>query len=244
MSDPAAWIGFAGGLIAVVASGLVAVRQAQLAERQTRLDSQLQTERHEREAMFDRGLAAEDVLAKYRDPLAAASFDLQSRLYNILCLGFFTKYADSAELTEEGVMTTLFRLAQYFGWTEILRRDIQFLSFAKADESREVARLQAAIAACFLTADYGRELMIWSDQQRAIGERMIVEEYAKVICMGYARYLQRHEEVFNPWYGRLRTELGTPAATARLRDVQHLLVQLVKVLDPDGIRSTSTMELA
>jgi hypothetical protein len=175
-----------------MASGLVAVRQAQLAECQTRLDSQLQTERHEREAMFDRGLEAEDVLTKYRDPLAAASFDLQSRLYNILCLGFFTKYADSVELTEEGVMTTLFRLAQYFGWTE----------------------------------------------------RMIADEYGKVICMGYARYLQRREEVFNPCCGRLRTELGTPAATERLRDVQHLLVQLVKLLDPDGIRSMSTIEPA
>ena len=29
--------------------------------------------------------------------------------------------------------TTLFRLAQYFGWTEILRRDIQFLSFPEDD---------------------------------------------------------------------------------------------------------------
>ena len=244
MSDVEAWIGFAGGVIGVVASALVALRQAQLAERQSRLDSQLETERDERGKLFKRSLQAQDVLAKYRDPLAAAAFDLQSRLYNILCLGFFTKYADDAELTEEGVLTTLFRLAQYFGWTEILRRDIQFLSFPEAEDSQKVASLQGAIAGCFLTADYGRELMIWSDQQRAIGERMIVKEHGNVICMGYARYLQQHEEVFNPWYGRLRTELGTPAATARLRDVQHLLVQLVEVLDPNGIRSTSQMELA
>jgi hypothetical protein len=39
-----------------------------------------------------------------------------------------------------------------------------------------------------LTDKYGPALMIWSDVQRAIGERMIVEEHGKVLCMGYATF--------------------------------------------------------
>jgi hypothetical protein len=30
--------------------------------------------------------------------------------------------------------------------------------------------------------------MIWSDERRAIGERMMVEEHGKVLCMGYATF--------------------------------------------------------
>jgi hypothetical protein len=240
----AAWIGFAGGVIGVVASALVAIRQAQLADRQSLLDHRLQAEQDERQALFVRGLQAADVLATYRDPLAAAAFDLQSRLYNILQLDFFAKYADDPELADEAVLTTLFRVAQYFGWTEILRRGVQFLSFAEADETREVARLQKEISERFLTADYGREFMIWSDHQRAIGEQMIVEEQGKVMSMGYALFLEHVENVFAPRYERLRGDLAGAGTTDRLREIQHLLCQLVTLLDPEGIRATSTMKLA
>jgi hypothetical protein len=41
-------------------------------------------------------------------------------------------------------MTTLSRFAQYFGWAEILRREIQFLSFPEEQDTRCVAELLAA----------------------------------------------------------------------------------------------------
>ena len=65
--------------------------------------------------------------------------------------------------------------------SEILRRDIQFLAFPEDDATRRVATLQAEIAACFLSHSYGTAMMIWSDEQRAIGERMIIEEHDKVL---------------------------------------------------------------
>jgi hypothetical protein len=240
----AAWIGFAGGLIAVVVSAVVALRQSQLAERLARVNHDLDAELHRRTEMFDRELGAEDVLTRYREPLAAAAFDLQSRLYNILRLDFFAKYADSPDLAEEVVLTTLFRLAQYFGWTEILRRDIQFLSFPEADETRAVAHLQSEISKCFLTHNYGLALMIWSDQQRAIGERMIVEENAKLISMGYAAFRDHCDDIFAPWTERLRADLADAAAQDRLRDAQHLLCELVRTLDQKRIRYTEDLQPA
>lgn len=44
--------------------------------------------------------------------------------------------------------------------------------------------MQSEIAKCFVRAVYGPALMIWGDEQRAVGELMIVDEHGKVRCMG------------------------------------------------------------
>jgi len=239
-----AWIGFAGGVFAVLVSVAVAIRQSRVEERLERVRSDLATEQHRREVLIDRDLRAEDVLARYREPLAVAAFDLQSRLFNILRLDFFGLFGGEHERSEAAVRTTLFRLAQYFGWTEILRRDIQFLSFPEADDTRRVAHLQSEIAKRFLSDGYDEALMIWGDEQRALGERMIVEEHGKVLCMGYATFSERCESAFAPWYGRLREELQREVAHERLREVQHLLCELVETLDTNRVRYAEDLERA
>jgi hypothetical protein len=249
-----AWIGFGGGVIAAAVSAAVAVRQSRssgelqadlarlngkLGADLARLNSELQAEVQARTALLERDLRAEEILARYREPLAAAAFDLQSRLYNILCLDFFAKFGGDHERCKIAENTTLFRLAQYLGWTEILRRDIQFLSFPEADDSRRVAHLQFQIRQRLLTDAYGPVMMIWSDEQRAIGEQMIVEEHDKVLCMGYARFHDDYATRFAPWCERLRDELQSPMARDRLREVQHLLCELVETLDAHRVRYTA-----
>jgi hypothetical protein len=215
-----------------------------LSERLARLQSDLDSERHEREALFDRSLQAADVLATYREPLAAAAYDLQSRMYNILRMDFFGKWGTTNDHSEDAITSTLFRLAQYFGWTEILRRKIQFLSFPEDEETRKVARLQSDIGHCFLTDDYGLALMIWSDEQRAIGEQMIVEEHGDVLCMGYATFRERCADTFVIHRERLRSEIGDPRVTERLREAQHLLCDLVEALDSRRVRYTQNLDRA
>jgi hypothetical protein len=224
-SDAAAWIGLATGVVGTLVGAWVAIRQSHTDERLERLKRSLEAEAR-----------AEEVLARYREPLASAAFDLQSRLYNILDMKFFTKYGEAHPRREEALRTTLFRLAQYFGWTEILRRDIQFLSFPEAQATRRVAELQADIAERFLTDADGQTLMIWADEQRAIGERMIVEEHDKVLCMGYARFRDECDDGLAPWSGRLRDQVVQDAARARMRDVQHLLCDLIETLDEHRVR--------
>jgi hypothetical protein len=235
----AGWIGFAGGLLAAVISAGVALRQSRMQQSLTRLDHALDEEVQRRTALFSRDLAAEDVLTRYRHPLAAAAFDLQSRLYNILRLDFFAKYGDGHERAEEAIRTTVFRLAQYFGWTEILRRDIQFLSFPEEQATRRVADLQWEISKCFLTHTFGQSLMIWADEQRAIGERMIVEEHGKVLCMGYATFRENCDGAFSEWCARLRAQLADETARPRLLQAQHLLCDLVEMLDVRHLRYSS-----
>jgi hypothetical protein len=257
-----AWISFAGAVIAALIGGTVAWRQAVLSQRQAemadrmvrsqaetqrelaRLQSDLQAEQHKRDALFDRSLNAEDVLATYREPLAASAFDLQSRIYNILCLDFFDKWANGRARTDAAIESTLFRLAQYFGWSEILRRKIQFLNFPEDEETRKVARLQGEIVRCFLTDSYGTGLMVWSDEQRALGEMMIVEENGDVLCMGYARFRKQCDDTFSVYREWLRKEIAEPGVNDRLRDAQHLLCDLVETLDSRRVRYTQNLERA
>jgi hypothetical protein len=252
-STAAAWIGFASGMVAAAVSVLIAVRQTRADERLEQLKSDLATrfekvkndlaaELHRREAVIDRDLRAEDVLARYREPLAAAAFDLQSRLYNLLELDFLSKFGGTHERAETALRTTLFRLAQYFGWTEILRRDIQFLSFPEAEHTRRVAKLQSDVSKAFLRDDYGHAMMIWADEQRAIGELMIVEEHDKIMSMGYAAFSDRCNGVFKPWLDRLRVELPAREAQVRLRAAQHLLCELVETLDSNRVRYEDDLE--
>jgi hypothetical protein len=240
---------FAGGVIATLASVGIAVRQSLEARRLARLNgalerdlarlnSDLESARHERAALLARQLNAEDVLTRYREPLAAAAFDLQSRCYNIVKLGFFEKFGTDHERFPEAQTTTLFRFAQYFGWTEILRRDIQFLSFPEDEDTRGVARLQSSIARRLASSDAGEPLMVWADEQRAIGERMIVQEHDKVLCMGYARFCEEYDACFASLCRRLLDDLDDPSSAARLRDVQHLLCDLVGTLDKRQMRYT------
>ena len=240
----AAWIGLAGGVIATLVSALVALRQQRQNAELAKLTGDLQAEVDARKLLLERELHAEEILKRYREPLAAAAFDLQSRLYNILRLDFFAKFGGDHERCATAEETTLFRLAQYLGWSEILRRDIQFLSFPEATDTRRVIELQTAIAKRFGTSDDHPGLMIWTDEQRAIGERMIVEEHGSVLCMGYARFDEEYPTRLAPWCERLRAELQSESGWPRLRDLQHLLCDLVETLDARRMRYTQDLERA
>lgn len=239
-----AWIGFAGAVIAALISGGVALRQARTDERVARLNADLETEVHRRTALIDRELSAEAVLARYQEPLAAAAYDLQGRLYNILRMEFFVRHDEESGRLDEGLRTTLFRFAQYFGWTEILRRDIQFLSFPEDETTRHVAGLQLEVTRCLLTDDYGHAMMIWSDQQRALGEEMIVGEDGRLHCLGYAGFSKCYDETFGGWAARFEDELRRTDARDRLRDLQHHLCNLVEALDPKKLRYSQQLERA
>jgi hypothetical protein len=55
---------------------------------------------------------------------------------------------DEAQKTS-AVENTLYVVAQYFGWSEILRREIQFLSFSDSKQSRAVANCSAGSSSFF-----------------------------------------------------------------------------------------------
>ncbi len=217
-------------LVALVGGAWLLYRQKHIAE----FEHELRTQ----EARSERELEAEKVLTRYREPLVAASYDLQRRLYNIIDLRFLEVFMTRKNARrEEAVDSTLYRIAQYFGWTEILRRDIQFLKFREAEVTRAVAKLQAEIAHKFASDSYGHTFMLWQDEQRAIGELMIARENGSVGCRGYASFQEQRKAGQWSRLERLEEDFrsGKAPTSKRLKEIQRHLCELVELLDKDQL---------
>jgi hypothetical protein len=236
----------AGASIVVAVMGLLRSKSAEAgaADSAKKLE-ELKSELSQREEIARRRLDTEEVISRYREPLASAAFDLQSRLRNILDKGFLTYLSGSKERREEALSSTLFRLAQYFGWAEALRQGIQFLDFNEPERSREVRKATGDVARLWATDKYGPDLMIWYEAQRAIGELMLVERDEFFSVIGFARF-SREVDRFQPWLGEFKAALedGHAQKSRRLLHLQHSLVELVRVLDPQEVRFSNHMDPA
>ena len=185
---------------------------------------------------------AEAVLAKYREPLLGAAYELQGRLWNILALDFLGKYYREGGKAQKtyAVENTLYVIAQYFGWSEILRREIQFLSFSDSAQTRAVNACQRRIVQLFQSDDeaLGLPFLVWRGEQRAIGELMIETADGQASCMGYASFMGRREPGFRSWFGRLESDIDelSRGTNPRLLELQHALVDLIRELDPQSLR--------
>ncbi len=182
---------------------------------------------------------AKGVLENYRKPLLVASYELQARLHNILQLKFVEKYitGDSTAKRQPAIDSTLYVFAQFFGWGEIIRREVQFLRFSRDRQTREIDRLLRDICETFLSDEYGPQFMIWRVEQRGLGERMIRSADSKLTCLGYASFIERRgtmEEWLTPLENDLE-HLGD-GGRRRLTRLQHLLLDLVKCLDDEQQR--------
>jgi hypothetical protein len=179
---------------------------------------------------LDAAERAEATLARYREPLVAAAFELQSRLFNILRQDFLGKYYVNGtdEQREYAVRHTLYVVGQFFGWTEILRRQIEFLNFGEVEETREVSNRVLDIRDLFASdeAKLGTPFMIWRGAQRAIGEQT--------------------DPSFKRWFEQLERDIEAVAAhrNERLRRVQHGLIDLIERLDAHGVRFPKQIERA
>ena len=190
---------------------------------------------------------AREVLSNYREPLLAASYELQARLYNILHLAFVEKYlkGESPVKKTAAVDSTLYVFAQFFGWREIIRREVQFLRFSSNDQTRQIGRLLGEISEVFLSDEYGPQFMIWRVEQRGFGECMIDSAGRKLTCIGYAAFIKRISEM-PEWLDPLRYGLEhlSDDGRRRLTKLQNLLVDLVVKLDDGRQRSPPSSERA
>jgi len=239
--ETAIWAALVAGATGVVTGGLglyssrlQAGREDRRQERIKRLENDLAESRGDRE----RHLQAEAILARYRDPLITATFELQDRLQNLLRPSgqnvlVYLRVEDRAELA---ITSTLFRFAQYFGWTEVIRREIQFLQFDATAATRKVQDAIGKVGWAFATDKFGSDFMLWREEQRAIGEQMLSGETGSLGCIGYGSFDERYNEVFERWLGRVGATLKGRFDRRRLIELHHLLIDLGMQLDPDEIR--------
>jgi len=199
-----------------------------------------------------RASESEKVLSKYRDPLLLATQDLQSRLYNLTENRFVGATREGEDNHISMIQYTCFLVGQFFSWIYILRREAQFLHCDTDRNNKAVTKLLSDIAYTFGTDTFGTgdrschnlPLMLWRCEQRALGEVMTVVDNNQLYCMGFTTFHTKWEEdlKFRPRFRPIADGLG-PTGVARglrFRHLQHLLVDLIHVLDPDGIRSEAS----
>lgn len=188
---------------------------------------------------------ARALVARYRDPLLQAAYDLQSRLYNVLRPGGFRGGRDPDYFRAN----TLFLFAELFGWVEVIRLEMQFLDLGATRETSElsdkVAQIQDILAS---TSRWHDPFYIYRGQQRAMGELMLRERDARSSvrpgreCIGYAAFVTKLAEPdFAQWFSRLGDAVDQlkTEKSERLVSLQHALIDLIDFLDPTCDRFTT-----
>lgn len=189
--------------------------------------------------------ATKALIHKYRDPLTLAAYDLQSRIWGLV--NTLLNYYEDEEKKENIYVYTAFLIGQYLSWTYILRRQAQFMRFSTEKTNQQLNRILETITDQFsLDRHMGEDpFMLWRGQQMAIGELMTLqEEGEQLYCMGFAAFSQKYhnDPEFRKWFLPIERGINLlvdarrrqdPVATFRLRRLQHLLIDLVLLLDFD-----------
>jgi hypothetical protein len=239
-------------LVALV-SGLIALMSVGISAYATFRTMQLQNNLATRREQASRKSALHDATERYRSPLLRAAIDLDGRLYSIVQLDFMKRHLTSKEPSEREYATTstIFRLAEYFGWVEVLRRGVQFLDLGDEVRSQELTRLLHEVSLCFANSHEFPDaaLRIFRDEQRAIGELMLDPVHGDprgYQCIGYAAFSTKlsADPSFVRWFARLGEQIrvmadSPPEFLDRLVQLHESLTLLLDFLNPGGVRYPS-----
>ncbi|WP_020533539.1 hypothetical protein [Flexithrix dorotheae] len=230
-------------IVVVLISGAIALLSAILGiynqNKITTLNHQFNLQSRE----LDKKEEFEKLLSRYRDPLLRATCDFQSRLYNIIQIGFLKIHYDRSERERDyAINNTLFVTAEYLGWIEIIRTEIQFLDLGENSLTKNFNEIIERISHIFLSAKYDLTYRLLRGEQRAIGEIMIEKSDQRLLCIGYAEFRDKmNDSKFSFWFDTLVASIEVLAKNPesklkRMIMLQHALIDLIDFLDPDSIR--------
>lgn len=241
-----------GQLVLALISAGVALLSVVLSVWSARSTAKLQNEFEQRRRQATKEELVEQVMSRYREPLLRAAFDLQSRIYNIVEQAFLVRYLQRGSPTEQeyACKNTMFVLAEYLGWVEILRRGVQFLDLGDVGRNRQLVERLEAVGTILSTDRQfpGAMFQMFRGEQRAVGELMMdrsqVGEQGTVRqCIGFAAFTDRLEQDsrFARWFAHLEQDIQRLAASPaseqeRLVALQHALMDLIDFLDDPPAR--------
>jgi hypothetical protein len=153
----------------------------------------------------------ESVYRKYRDPILLAAVELRSRVDEV-CRQFPSTYLRSSVLAKDPaqleansandpyfqrykLVSTVYRLCAFLGWLELYRQELTFLDTGQQqindqlEKTLEKVRGDLADGQLNTASDWNTwsDRLIFREEQRAIGEAMIVGEAPRSV-MGYAAF--------------------------------------------------------
>jgi heme exporter protein D len=215
------------------------------ARRVTLLQYRLEQARH----LQTKAELAEQLLSRYREPLLWSAHALQGRLFNAVRPGFLSTFLHSGDPDDERYTRdyTVYVLADYLCWVEIIRRDLQFLDLGDVERNKRFFGFLDRMTQIVAALDVPSPLRLFRGQQRAIGELLLIRVEdstgTRYESMGYAEFCERldTDARFASWFNRLRTDVDVISTSdydgnARLVRMQHEMIALIDFLDPDHAR--------
>jgi hypothetical protein len=192
---------------------------------------------------------AERILRQYRDPLLDAAHTLQGRLHNIMGEHYLDRYLHAGDPAEEQYARdySVYAVAEYLCWVEILRRELRFLDVGNVERNRQLLLQLTQIQFAFQRQDIPALFRVFRGRQRAIAEVMMTPtgapEGPRNECIGYAEFCRRLDQSpeFAQWFKALQADVyaivpAPPQERIRLVRLQNELIDLIDFLDPDAIR--------
>lgn len=232
-------------VVALVGAVVAGIMTTWSAQRTRRYESLLEAQQR----ALSKAEQAEAVLSRYREPLLAAAHNLSSRLYNIVELSYLAVYLHCGEPDQERYARdySVYVLAEYLCWAEIIRRDMRFLDLGSVEGNRELVRKLNAIHSAIAHESAPRAFRLFRGEQRAIGELMMIPTddpgSARHQSMGYVQFCARlsDDAAFAKWFQRLRDDVDEIAEAeqsehSRLIVMPNRLMDLIEFLDPDCSR--------
>jgi hypothetical protein len=178
-----------------------------------------------------------------REPMARAAYDLQSRLFNILRQGVIGAYLVNGNDREKSyfINNTAFLIGQYLCWTELIRREIQFIDLGSDQKTSELIKLQDKLYSIWNSDKQSKTFRLFAGEQRAIGEALVKTGGKGPECIGYGEFLTTFTQGKNALIDDLRIDVSSLAQNLdqtkeRLLKLQHALVDLLDFLDPRNVR--------
>ncbi len=226
-------------LVAAISVVISVYGQSRIAQLTDRLTKQREAESRE--------VQTAALMSKYRDPLLRSAIDLQSRLYNIYQNRFLARfYHESSADQRYARHNTLYVVAEYLGWVEILRREIQFLDLGDLELNRRLTELLANINHAFGYYKSGDYFRLFNGEQRAIGEIMTMPrangDAIGYDCIGYATFVKKmNDPEFASWFTKLSADIDAMANAPKIEEdrivlIHSRLIDLIDFLDPHCVR--------
>ncbi|MEV4413811.1 hypothetical protein [Catellatospora sp. NPDC049609] len=212
------------------------------ARKSSMLEHALAEQRH-RESKAEQ---AQEVISRYREPLLLAAYNLQTRLHNAVGGDYLPNYLHHEDEDERRYARdyTVYILAEYLCWVEIIRRELRFLDLGDEESNRTFNRHLVEVGQKFSTQQYPSHFRLFKGQQRAVGELLMVTgANGRTDSMTYPAFCSRldNDPEFARWFTRLRKDVDDIVASdlpgnARLLRAQHALIDLIDFLDPTRTR--------
>ena len=162
------------GIVALASAGGTiwsTIKSSEYSGQNARAIEQLKIDNEKSKATAQR----ERETSNFKEPLARAAYDLQSRLLNILKQNLINVYFVNGNEREKKyvVNNTAFLIGQYMCWTEKVRREIQFIDLGSSEKTCELLTLQNRIYRAWGTDLQPKTFRIFAGEQRAIGEALM-----------------------------------------------------------------------